>query len=241
MSASDTDTQFEVSSSYLIKGIVEDLFSYSPLRRNRVLKYYFFADASLTSPVMSTDVLNRQEPTIINTVFDGNTAVIHLIQNISPRIFPAFVKLQIPSVTELHFKKSETDTGTLKVYKQEDNWTLEGLIQSMPLISFWYNQVLRVVMGKLVTTTGDLLDAAFQQVQKMTIHGQDIQHLGHDFAVENMEKLESYRSNLQDYYLRGVHEWKETYIEAGGGDLLEIQASSQHHGKVVETLTPLTE
>lgn len=40
---------------YPILGIVEDLFSYNPLRRNRVLEYYFFADASLTSPVMSTD------------------------------------------------------------------------------------------------------------------------------------------------------------------------------------------
>ncbi|ORZ25751.1 hypothetical protein BCR42DRAFT_457955 [Absidia repens] len=186
-------------------------------------------------------VLNRQEPTITNIVFDGNTAVVHLIQNISPCIFPAFVKLQVPSVTELHFKKSETDTGTLKVYKQEDSWTLEGLIQSMPLISFWYNHVLRVVMGKLVTTTGDLLGAAFQQVQKMTIHGHDIQHLSHQFAMENKEKLDTHRSNLQEYYLRGVHEWNEAYICIGREDPLEMQAIPQSYGNLVETLDALTE
>lgn len=43
-----------------------------------------------------------------------------------------------------------------------------GLIHSIPLISFWYDHVLRVVMGKLVTTTGDILYSAIHHAQNMT-------------------------------------------------------------------------
>ncbi|OAD03588.1 hypothetical protein MUCCIDRAFT_156186 [Mucor lusitanicus CBS 277.49] len=45
-------------------------------------------------------------------------------------------------------------------------------------------------MGKIVTATGDLLDAAIQQAEKMTVRGQEIQRIGRDLAIENMEKLD---------------------------------------------------
>ncbi|KAF7728605.1 hypothetical protein EC973_005832 [Apophysomyces ossiformis] len=157
--------------------------------------------------------LNRQEPTVTNIVFDGRTAVVHLTQNLSPTIFPAFVKLQVPSITTLHFRETEQDSGLLKIYRQEDSWTLEGILQSVPLISFWYNHVLRVVMGKLVTTTGDLLDAALQHAHKMSMRGREIQRMGRDLAMENMEKLDEYRANLHDNYLEGVRGWRESYVD----------------------------
>ncbi|KAG0176902.1 hypothetical protein DFQ28_003388 [Apophysomyces sp. BC1034] len=141
------------------------------------------------------------------------TAVVHLIQNLSPTIFPAFVKLQVPSITTLHFRETEQDSGLLKIYRQEDSWTLEGILQSVPLISFWYNHVLRVVMGKLVTTTGDLLDAALQHAQKMSMRGREIQRMGRDLATANMEKLDEYRANLHENYLEGVRGWRETYVD----------------------------
>lgn len=116
----------------------------------------------------------------------------------------------------------------------------------MPLISFWYNQVLRVVMGKLVTTTGDILDLAFKHVQKITLHGKDIQFLGRNFAMENMERLDTYRSNLHENYLKGVREWQDTYVDNNIGASrhhpLEIQPSSpQHRGKMMEALAALSE
>ncbi|KAI7866780.1 hypothetical protein BDF14DRAFT_1809947 [Spinellus fusiger] len=227
MSDLDTDTQLEASSSNpIIKNIIQDLFSYSSLRRKRILEYYFFHDAVLTSPIMSTQgvlniqyvytvwqALNRQEPTITNIVFDGQTAVIYLIQNLSPTLFPSFIRLQVPAITTLHFRETEQDSGLLKIYKQEDSWTLEGIIQSVPLISFWYNHVLRVIMGKIVTATGDLLDAALQHAQKMSMRGREIQRLGRDLALENMEKLDEYRANLHDNYIEGVREWRESYMD----------------------------
>ncbi|SAM03395.1 hypothetical protein [Absidia glauca] len=254
MSDIDTDTQLETSSSSLIKNIIEDLFSYNALRRKRILEYYFFNDATLTSPVMSTDgvlniqyvytvwqALNRQEPVITNIVFDGNTAVVHLIQNISPRIFPSFIRLRVPSITTLHFRETEQDSGLLKIYRQEDSWTLEGLIQSVPLISFWYNHVLRVAMGKLVTATGDLLDAAFQHAQKMSMRGREIQRLGRDLAIENMEKLDEYRANLHENYLEGVRGWRETYIDDDLDDFDASPHSTKERGNLIEGMVVLNE
>lgn len=172
----------------------------------------------------------------LTCLFIRRTAVVHLTQNISPSIFPSFIKLQVPAITTLHFRETdedmeEDDTGLLKIYRQEDSWTLDGmlyrmpiytgdraihliigLIQSMPLISFWYNQILRVVMGKLVTATGDLLDAALRHAHKMSMRGREIQRRSQDLARENLEKLEEYRANLHENYLEGIRGWRENYV-----------------------------
>ncbi|KAI9315517.1 hypothetical protein BX666DRAFT_1956324 [Dichotomocladium elegans] len=55
MTDQDADTQIETSSNALIKNIIEDLFSYSSVRWKRILEYYYFEDAVLTSPIMSTE------------------------------------------------------------------------------------------------------------------------------------------------------------------------------------------
>lgn len=65
-------------------------------------------------------------------------------------------------------------------------------------------------MGKIVTATGDLLDAAMQQAEKMTVRGQEIQRIGRDLAIENMEKLDEYKSDLHENYLKGIRNWRES-------------------------------
>lgn len=55
------------------------------------------------------------------------TAVVHLVQNVSPCVLPSFLRLRIPVVTTLHFRETEPDSGLLKIYRQEDSWTLEGI------------------------------------------------------------------------------------------------------------------
>lgn len=142
--------------------------------------------------------LNRKEPTITNIVFDGHTAVIHLIHNLTPRLFPSLIQLQVPAITTLYFRETECDSGLLKIYRQEDSWTLEGLIQSVPLVSFWYNHVLRVVMGKLLTTTGDIINSAIQQAQKISVQ-QKNRHIKHwqeqevdDYCSDNEFEADSY-------------------------------------------------
>lgn len=39
--------------------IIEDLFSYSTVRWRRILEYYYFEDATLTSPIMSTEGIDN--------------------------------------------------------------------------------------------------------------------------------------------------------------------------------------
>jgi hypothetical protein len=35
--------------------------------------------------------------------------------------------MKVPAMITLHFKETEADSGLLKIYKEEDSWTLEGL------------------------------------------------------------------------------------------------------------------
>jgi hypothetical protein len=79
-------------------------------------------------------------------------------------------------------------------------------MQSVPLISFWYNNILRSVMGKVLTTTGDILDSAMEHAQQLKLQSRDIQQLGHQVAVDNISKLDEYKSDLKEIYLKGVKE-----------------------------------
>ncbi|KAI9245269.1 hypothetical protein BY458DRAFT_560844 [Sporodiniella umbellata] len=215
----------QMFSMAIIRDLVEDLFSYNTVRRKRALEYYFFPNATLSSPIMCTEgvmniqyvytvwqTVNRKEPIINNIVFDGQTAVIHLTQTISPCLFPNFVQVQFPSITTLRFKETEKESGLLKVYEQEDSWTLEGLLQSVPLISFWYDHVVRLTMGKLVTSTGDLLDTAIQQAEKLSVRKQQIQRIGRELALENIEKLDEYKTELHAGYIKSLQHWRKDQI-----------------------------
>ncbi|CAG8748836.1 13833_t:CDS:2, partial [Dentiscutata heterogama] len=71
----------------------------------------------------------------------------------------------VPSVTILKFKKC--DDGLLYIEKQEDNWTLEGLIKSVPLVNWWYDCVVRVVVGDLVARAGSFLATANQATSNL--------------------------------------------------------------------------
>ncbi|KAI9012680.1 hypothetical protein CLU79DRAFT_709028 [Phycomyces nitens] len=162
-------------------------------------------------------LFNRAPPTINNIVFDGRTAVVHMTQHISPIFLPGFVGLSIPCITTLYFRETEQESGLLKIYKQEDSWTVEGLIQSLPLVSFWYSRILRVLVGKLVTTAGDLIDASMTHARKMSRRGKEIERIGNDVALDHMERLEEYRASLEANYVQGVRGWRECF-DVGPGD-----------------------
>lgn len=79
---------------------------------------------------------------------------------------------------------------------------LLGLLESIPVISFCYNRILRFTLGKLIIATGDLLDAAYLQADKMTSQGQELHRIGLEMARENRERLSAYRTQLQENYMR---------------------------------------
>jgi hypothetical protein len=45
----------------------------------------------------------------------------------------------------------------------------------------------------------------------MSMQSREIQQIGHELAIENLEKLDEYRSDLKINYLQGIESWKECY------------------------------
>ncbi|GBC05026.1 hypothetical protein RclHR1_00060039 [Rhizophagus clarus] len=139
-----------------------------------VLDTFFTEDATLSHPLLNVygthnirkvfrvwATFNKHEPeiqTADDIVFDGITAVINIKQHICPRVLP-FLHFVVPTITTLRFR--EESDGLYYIYRMEDNWTLEGLIQSVPLVNWCYEIIIRkLVVGKLVTGTGSLIDRA---------------------------------------------------------------------------------
>ena len=92
-------------------------------------------------------------------------------------------------------------------------------------------------MGKLVTATGDLLDAALRHANKMSMRGREIQRRSRDLAIENMEKLDEYRANLHENYLEGIRGWRENYlIEEEMDDEIDYNEEEyRHHPPIKES------
>ncbi|CAB4414066.1 hypothetical protein RhiirA5_473865 [Rhizophagus irregularis] len=154
--------------------IVADLLSHDEAVYKKVLDTFFTEDATLSHPLLNVygshnirkvfrvwATFNKHEPEIQNKediVFDGITAVINIKQHICPRVFP-FLHFVVPTITTLRFR--EERDGYYYIYRMEDSWTLEGLFQSVPLISWCYETIVRkLVFGKLITGTGYLIDSA---------------------------------------------------------------------------------
>lgn len=44
-----------------------------------------------------------------------------------------------------------------------------GLLQAVPLISFWYEHVVRVMMGKAISSTGEIIHSAVETAQLLSV------------------------------------------------------------------------
>ncbi|KAI8145479.1 hypothetical protein BJV82DRAFT_603820 [Fennellomyces sp. T-0311] len=156
----------------LITRVVADLFSFNDTRQKRILDHYYFHDATFDSPLLATSgiynirhvlllwkALNKYPPTVTNVCFNGQTCVAYLKQNLCPRLFP-FVQLELPVIVTLNFRETDVDSGLLKIEKHKESWTLEGLVQAVPLLSYWYDNVVRVLMGRVISSTGEVIYSA---------------------------------------------------------------------------------
>ncbi|CAG8811155.1 27117_t:CDS:2, partial [Racocetra persica] len=206
--------------------IIQDLFSYDEDRYKHVLETYFIENAKLSHPLLNVEgthnirkvfrvwtSLNCLPPEVSDVpIFDGHTAVIRVTQHLSPRVFP-FVDFKIPSVTILKFCKNDDD-GLLYIEKQEDNWTLEGLIQSVPLINWWYDCVVRVVVGDLVARAGSFLATANQATSHLAVKANEIRDNGHSAIAQGQNTAKEYLNPIQTYITHSYSKGQEFVDQA---------------------------
>ncbi|CAG8658073.1 413_t:CDS:2 [Cetraspora pellucida] len=199
--------------------IIDDLLSYDEDRYKHVLETYFTEDAKLSHPLLNVQgthnirkvfrvwvSLNSREPDIIDIpAFNGKTAVVQVMQHLSPRVLP-FIDIKVPSVTVLKFCKKED--GLFYIEKQEDNWTLEGLIKSVPLISWWYDCVVRFVVGNLVAGAGSFLATANQATSHLAVKANEIRDNGQSAIAQGQNTAKEYflpiTSKAQSYLNSGL-------------------------------------
>ncbi|CAI2176884.1 6465_t:CDS:2 [Funneliformis geosporum] len=193
----------------IITEIIPGILSYDEEEYKSVLESFFTVDAVLTHPILNVQgrhnirkvfqvwtLLNKKPPKVTNTehfVCNENTAVINVTQYLCPRIFP-FLHFAVPSVTILRFR--EEKDGFYYIYKQEDNWTLEGLINSVPLINWWYENVVRVYVGHMVMNVGSFLATANQATSRLTIAANDIRQHSGEAMTQGQDRAYKYGHDL---------------------------------------------
>ncbi|KAI8093815.1 uncharacterized protein BX664DRAFT_330644 [Halteromyces radiatus] len=187
----------------LINNVVANIFSFDNARRQRMLDGFYFQDAVFISPLLCVKgnyniknvfllwkALNQQEPSIDNVCFDGQTCVVYMTQTLRPRLFP-WVSLQIPVITTLYFKETDLDSGLWKIYQHEETWTIEGLLESVPLLSRWYDYVIRTMAGKVLVFSGQMLTSANDTAQLLNSRSQEIEDATRKLAQENAASWKS--------------------------------------------------
>ncbi|KAI9025246.1 hypothetical protein CLU79DRAFT_744703 [Phycomyces nitens] len=124
-----------------------------------------------------------------------------MTQHLRPRIFP-LLHLALPVMVTLKFQESET--GQLKIIHHEEHWTVEGLLQTIPLIAFWHDRVLRIAMGKILTVTGQAMNTAIDASHKMIQRSIELER-AREQMIRDMERERGLRtienSNVYQYTL----------------------------------------
>lgn len=169
------------------------LTSYDEEMHKEILEDFFTDDAKYVHPALTVEgrynirkvfrvwtSLNKDEPEVTNIVFDGHTAIISLVQNLRPRVFP-MLHLQVPATTTLLFK--DTPEGPM-IYSHQDSWSLEGIVQSMPLLGWWYDHIARNVLGAVLTSAGGFLHTANQTTGYLQFRAEEVQKM----STEIIEK-----------------------------------------------------
>ncbi|CAG8652404.1 11299_t:CDS:2, partial [Ambispora leptoticha] len=206
----------------ILPDIIHDLLSYDELKHKKVLDQYFVENAKLTHPLLTIEgtynirkvfrvwtSLNAEEPTIGETyVIDGQTAVVHTIQHFRPRIM-SFIHLQVPAITTLKFRKTEDDR-IIEIYHQEDTWTLEGLIQSVPIVHWWYENIVRVVMGKLFSGVGSFIYTANKASSRLNSNVGEIRVMSSEVIAPYQQRAQKIISPYSEQATKFVEPYSAT-------------------------------
>ncbi|KAG0075381.1 hypothetical protein BGZ90_009962 [Linnemannia elongata] len=139
---------------------------------------------------------------------NGHTAIISLIQNLRPRLFP-LVSLQVPATTTLHFRDSPE--GPM-IYSHQDSWTLEGIVQSVPLLGWWYDHVVRNILGSMLTSAGGFLHTANQTTGYLQYRAEEVQKLSNDIIEKSSSDIQQ-RSREMTLRAQNLVDQAKTTVE----------------------------
>ncbi|KAF9925055.1 hypothetical protein FBU30_005104 [Linnemannia zychae] len=179
--------------------IANRLTSYDEEMHKEILEDFFTDDAKYIHPALTIEgkynirkvfrvwiSLNKDEPEVTNIVYDGHTAIISLVQNLRPRMFP-LIHLQVPATTTLHFRDSPV--GPM-IYSHQDSWTLEGIVQSVPLLGWWYDHVVRNILGSMLTSAGGFLHTANQTTGYLQFRAEEVQKISNDIIEKSSSDIQ---------------------------------------------------
>ncbi|KAF9579237.1 hypothetical protein BGW38_004588 [Lunasporangiospora selenospora] len=199
--------------------IATRLTSYDEVLHKEILEDFFTDDAKYIHPALTVEgrynirkifrvwsSLNKDEPEVTNIVFDGHTAIISLVQNLRPRLFP-LVHLQVPATMTLLFK--DTIEGPM-IYCHQDSWTLEGIVQSMPLIGWWYDNVVRNILGVVMTGAGGLLHTANQTTGYLQFRAEEVQRMSTDIIEKSSAEIQQRSREMTTKAQNMVDQAKDT-------------------------------
>ncbi|KAF9581292.1 hypothetical protein BGW38_001739 [Lunasporangiospora selenospora] len=199
--------------------IATRLTSYDEEMHKEILEDFFTEDAKYIHPTLTVEgkynirkvfrvwtTLNKDEPEVTNIVFDGHTAIISLTQNLRPRLFP-LLHLQVPSTTTLLFRDSPI--GPM-IYSHQDSWTLEGLVQSMPLLGWWYDNIVRNVLGTVLTSAGGFLHTANQTTGYLQFRAEEVQRISAAIIEKSSAEIQQRSKDMTVRAQTAVDQAKDT-------------------------------
>ncbi|KAI8638468.1 hypothetical protein BD408DRAFT_351795 [Parasitella parasitica] len=118
--------------------------------------------------------MNKEQPRINNICFNGKTCVVFLTQILCPRMFP-WIKMALPVTVVLEFKETDKDSGLLKIDTHHEHWTVEAILKAIPFVSFWYDHVVRTMVGKLLSATGEAVYTATETASLLVLRSKEIE------------------------------------------------------------------
>ncbi|KAF8972384.1 hypothetical protein BGZ46_010125 [Entomortierella lignicola] len=76
------------------------------------------------------------------------------------------------------------------IYSHQDSWTLEGIVQSMPLLGWWYDHVARNVLGAVLTSAGGFLHTANQTTGYLQFRAEEVQKMSTDIIEKSSAEIQ---------------------------------------------------
>ncbi|KAI8388088.1 uncharacterized protein BYT42DRAFT_491190, partial [Radiomyces spectabilis] len=131
-------------------------------------------------------------PIVDKVCYSGDTCVVFLTQLLCPRLFP-LVELRLPVIVTLSFRETDIDSGLVKIFRHHESWTIDDMIHSVPLISYWYDHIVRFMMGKLLVSAGHVIHVTTETIDLLSTRSREIEEARIQLALLNASKAATQR------------------------------------------------